>query len=317
MQYSACPICKSDQQELLFDRLDHTHYVTNDRFRVVRCRSCTMVFVNPRPDPAEIKAFYTPEFYDVAVTAEKLLEEKRATLQARAKMLSTLSPGRLLDIGCQKGEFLFWMKRLGWEVHGIEFSETPPNMFNMPIHFGRVETATFEPSSFDVVTLWAVLEHVHDPITALRQVSSFLAPKGRAYVLVPNFRSLPARFMRHDDVPRHLLMFTPKTLNRAARLAGLRIRRLVFGDDIFSGSHRGILNFAVKRALGENYDEILAQNRSVARWPEFTAHLNGRPSRLVEFADRLDQRITPLMDRVAARLRCSFIMTAELEAISK
>ena len=313
MQYSACPICKSDQQELLFDRLDHTHYVTQDRFRVVRCRSCAMVFVNPRPDPVEIKAFYTPDFYDVAITAEKLLEEKRVTLQARAKMLSTLSPGRLLDIGCQKGEFLYWMKQHAWDVHGIEFSETPPNVFNMPIHYGRVETAAFEPGSFDAITLWAVLEHVHDPIQTLRQVKSLLASKGRAFVLVPNFRSPPARVMRHDDIPRHLLMFTPSTLRHAARLAGLRVRRFVFSDDIFSGSNRGLLNFLVKRAAGETYDEILAQNRSAERWSEFTGSIKGKPSRLLKLADRIDLRLTPYVDRFARYLRCSFIMTAELE----
>ena len=315
MQYSACPICKSDQQELLFDRLDHTHYVTHDRFRVVRCRSCSMVFVNPRPDPVEIKAFYTRDFYDVAVTAEKLLEEKRATLQARAKMLSALSPGRLLDIGCQKGEFLFWMKQHAWDVHGIEFSETPPNVFNMPIHYGRVETAAFEPGSFDAITLWAVLEHVHDPIETLAQVKRLLAPKGRAFVLVPNFRSPPARLMRHDDVPRHLLMFTPSTLRQAARLAGLRVRRFVFGDDVFSGSNRGLLNFMVKRAFGESYDEILSQNRSAERWSEFTGSINGKPSQLLKLVDRIDFHLTPHMDRIMRHLRCSFIMTAELEAL--
>jgi 2-polyprenyl-3-methyl-5-hydroxy-6-metoxy-1,4-benzoquinol methylase len=315
MQYSACPICKSDQQNLLFDRLDHTHHVTKDRFRIVRCRNCSMVFVNPRPDPVEIKAFYTPDFYDVAVTAEKLLEEKRATLQAKAKMLSTLSPGRLLDIGCQKGEFLFWMKQHAWEVHGIEFSETPPNVFNMPIHYGRVETAAFEPGSFDAITLWAVLEHVHDPIETLGQVKRLLASKGRAFVLVPNFRSPPARLMRHDDVPRHLLMFTPSTLRHAAHLAGLRVRRFVFDDDVFSGSNRGLLNFLVKRACGESYDEILSQNRSAERWAEFTGSINGKPSQLLKLVDRIDLRLTPHMDRIMRRLRCSFIMTAELEAL--
>lgn len=315
MQYSACPICKSDQQELLFDRLDHTHYVTRDRFRVVRCRACAMVFVNPRPDPVEIKAFYTRDFYDVAITAEKLLAEKRETLQAKAKMLSTLSPGRLLDIGCQKGEFLFWMKQHAWDVHGIEFSETPPNVFNMPIHYGRVETAAFESGSFDAITLWAVLEHVHDPIETLAQVKRLLAPKGRAFVLVPNFRSPPARLMRHDDVPRHLLMFTPSTLRQAARLAGLRVRRFVFNDDVFSGSNRGLLNFLVKRAFGESYDEILSQNRSAERWSEFTGSLNGTPSRLLKLVDRIDLRLTPHMDRIMRRFRCSFIMTAEMEAL--
>ncbi len=315
MQHSACPICKSDQQKLLFDRLDHTHYVTNDRFRVVRCCRCTMVFVNPRPDPVEIKSFYTPEFYDVAITAEKLLEAKRETLQARAEMLSTLSPGRLLDIGCQKGEFLFWMKQQAWDVYGIEFSETPPNVFGMPIHYGRVETAPLEPGSFDAITLWAVLEHVHDPIETLQQVRRLLAPKGRAFVLVPNFRSPPARVMRHDDIPRHLLMFTPSTLSRAASSAGLRVRRFVFSDDIFSGSNRGLLNFLVKRAAGESYDEILAQNRSAERWPEFTGSIDGKPSRFLKIADQIDLRLTPYMDRFMRLLRCSFIMTAEMEKI--
>ena len=85
--------------------------------------------------------------------------------------------GTLLDIGCQKGEFLFWMKQQGWDVHGIEFSETPPNMFNMPIHYGRVETAAFKPGSFDAITLWAVLEHVHDPIETLGQVKRLRHPR--------------------------------------------------------------------------------------------------------------------------------------------
>ena len=314
MQYSACPVCQSDEHELLFDRLDHTHYVTNDRFSVVRCRRCSMVFVNPRPGPLEIKTFYPPDFYDVTATGEKLLVEKRETLTAKAKMLSALPPGRLLDIGCQKGEFLFWMSREGWDVRGIEFSETPPNVFNMPIHYGRLESAAFEPNSFDAITLWAVLEHVHEPVETLRQVSHLLAPNGRVFVLVPNFRSLPARIMRHDDIPRHLLMFTPSTLRRVAGLAGLRVRRFVFSDDIFSGSNRGLLNFLVKRAYGEAYDEILAQNRSADRWQDFIGSINGKPSQFLKLVDQIDIRLTPYLDRIMRRVRCSFIMTAELEA---
>jgi hypothetical protein len=146
----------------------------------------------------------------------------------------------------------------------------------------------------------------------LRRLAGLLRPPGRAYVLVPNFRSLPARVMRHDDVPRHLVMFTPATLSRAAAAAGLRVRRTVFSDDIFSGSTRGVLNFLVKRAFGESYEEILAQNRSVEQWPKFAAWLNGRPSRLMARVDALDVRLAPALDALMRRLRCSFIMTAEL-----
>jgi len=314
MEYTACPLCGSDDHKLLFERLDHTHYVTNDRFRIVRCRECSMVFVNPRPGREEIKSYYPPEFYDVSMAPERLLLEKQSGLEARAKLLTGLAPGKLLDIGCSKGEFLFWMKRLGWSVQGVEFSETPPNVFNMPIFYGRLESAPLTRGSFDVITMWAVLEHVHDPIQTLSLIAELLKPGGRAFVLVPNFRSLPARLMRHDDVPRHLLMFTPSTLSKAASAAGLKVRRTVFSDDIFSGSTRGVLNFLVKRAFGETYDEILAQNRSVERWLEFEERLRGKPSKLMRWVDSLDKRYTPVLDRVARTLRCSFTMTAELEA---
>lgn len=317
MEHIGCPICRSDDAKFLFDRLDHTHYVTQDRFSLVRCRRCKMVYVNPRPDAIEIESFYPADFYDTGITAERLLEEKQGALEARARLLSPLRPGRLLDIGCQKGEFLFWMQRKGWEVQGIEFSKTPPNMFGMPIQYGRIECAALQPKSFNAITLWAVLEHVHDPVAALGQVSNLLAPGGRAFALVPNFRSLPARVMRHDDVPRHLMMFTPATLRRAAELVGLRVRRFLFSGDIFSDSTRGLFNFVVKRAFGESYDEILRQNRSVALWSYFTGFLNGKPSSIVRMTDRADQRLTPYVDRIARKLRCGFTMTAELEPVRR
>jgi 2-polyprenyl-3-methyl-5-hydroxy-6-metoxy-1,4-benzoquinol methylase len=275
-----------------------------------------MVFVNPRPVPERIKVFYPREFYDVQTTPEQLLREKEATLSARARMLSGRPPGRLLDVGCQKGEFLLWMSRLGWDVQGVEFSQTPPNLFGMPISYGSFESAQFAPHSFDVITMWAVLEHVHDPVDTLARAARLLRPGGRAFVLVPNFRSLPARIMRHDDVPRHLLMFTPATLAKAAALGGLRVRKTVFSDDIFSGSTRGVLNFLIKRAFGETYDEILAQNRSPARWTEFEGCLNGRQSKLMQWVNKLDYRLTPWIDALMRNLHCSFIMTAELEAVT-
>jgi SAM-dependent methyltransferase len=298
---------------LLFERMDHTHRVTEDRFRIVRCSDCGFVFVNPRPSKDDIHAFYPPEFYDVDIDADMLIKSKETVLREKAKFLDELTPGRLLDIGCQKGEFLYWMKRKGWDVEGVEFSSLPPNLFDVPIHRREADSLGFEDHSFDVITLWAVLEHVHDPVAVLREVRRLLRPSGRAVVLIPNFNSIPGRYMRHDDVPRHLLMFTPKTFGTAAGAAGLVVRRLVFSDDVFSGSTRGFLNFVAKRALGESFDEILAQNRAPSRWDEFTSTARGRPSKLVQRFDRWDLRHHPRLDRLMCRLRLSFIMTAVLE----
>lgn len=316
MEHIACPLCSSPKQRILFDRLDHTHYTSQVRFKVVKCTECSMVFVNPRPGPSEIAAYYPADFYEVDTKPQDLLRQKQFGLEARARFLQHIKPGRLLDIGCQKGEFLYWMQQKGWVVQGIEFSRLSPNSFNLPIEYGRVEALSLPPHSFDVITMWAVLEHVHDPIDTLTRTAKLLAPGGRVFVLVPNFRSIPAQFMRHDDVPRHLLMFTPRTLSRAAETSGLRVCRIVFSDDIFSGSTRGFLNFAVKRLLGESYDEILTQNRSAALWFQFENYLNGKPSRLMRAVDSIDRKLTPGLDRLARTLRCGFTMTAELEARS-
>jgi hypothetical protein len=85
-----------------------------------------------------------------------------------------------------------------------------------------------------------------------------------------------------------------------------------FSDDIFSGSTRGVLNFLVKRAAGEQMEDILAQNRSTARWAEFSSHLAGRPSKFMRMMDLLDIKVTPYVDRLANWLHMGFIMTVEV-----
>jgi 2-polyprenyl-3-methyl-5-hydroxy-6-metoxy-1,4-benzoquinol methylase len=312
MELVSCPLCASERHELIFERPDHTHTVTDERFRVVRCCDCGFVFVNPRPDRNEIHRYYPDEFYDTTVSPHDLLAQKRETLEARLRLVGDQPPGALLDVGCQKGEFLEQMRRRGWRVSGVEFSGKPPNLFGLPIFYGRLEAAPFPPQSFDLITLWAVLEHVHDPMSVLRRVRELLKPRARALVLVPNFNSIPGRFLRHDDVPRHLLMFTKTTFRRAARAAGLTVVKFHFGNDVFSGSTRGTLNYLYKLLHGERLGDIVAQNRTPGRWLEFANQLNGRSDDSMLRVDRLDIKMTPWLDRIVDRLGLGFIMTVEM-----
>lgn len=308
-----CPICRGTTRRTLFTRRDYTHGVSDYEFPVVKCSECGFVFVSPRPNSKAIHRFYPPEFYTVDLSPEQVLADRKASLDARVAMLEGLSPGRILDIGCSRGEFLHRMREREWDPYGIDFSETPPNMFNLPVFNGDVERAPYEPGSFDVVTLWAVLEHVHDPIDMLTHVRRFLKKSGRAFVLVPNFNSIPGRFMRHDDVPRHLMMFTPRTLKEAARRAGLKVMNISFGDDIFSGSTRGVINYIWKLLHGERLSYIVAQNRAPDRWFEFSQCIHGRESRGMLRVDRFDITVTRYLDRIVNRLGFGFIMTAEME----
>lgn len=308
-----CPACGYEVSRTLFNKRDLTHGVSSIQFPVVQCRNCRFVYLNPRPNEQEIHKYYPPDFYAVDSSPEEILEDKRSTLDARLKMLSYLRPGRLLDIGCSRGEFLHRMREVGWEPFGIDFSSTAPNMFNVPMFIGNVHDAPYPQGSFDLVTLWAVLEHTHHPLEMLRQVRNFLKQTGKAVILVPNFNSIPGRFMRHDDVPRHLVMFTPKSLRTMAKVAGLRVTKLTFSDEIFSGSTRGILNYAWKLLHGEKISDIVAQNREPNRWLEFAQTIHGKDNALMLKVDRLDIRLTKYLDKIVNYMGYGFTMTAELE----
>ena len=314
-ELASCPSCKGGEHRTLFTRRDYTHGISDYEFPVVKCTACGFVFVSPRPDMKDIHRFYPPDFYTVDLSPEQVLRDRKASLDARVAMLSHLPSGKILDIGCSRGEFLHRMRECGWDPYGIDFSDTPPNMFNVPVFNGRVHDAPYEPGSFDVVTLWAVLEHVHDPLDMLQQVRRYLKTTGRAFILVPNFNSLPGRFMRHDDVPRHLVMFTPKSLKAMAARADLRVKRLMFGDDIFSGSTRGIFNYLWKLLHGEELSSVVAQNREPNRWFEFSQCIHGKENDFMLKVDRFDIKVTRYLDRIVNQLGLGFIMTAELELI--
>jgi 2-polyprenyl-3-methyl-5-hydroxy-6-metoxy-1,4-benzoquinol methylase len=308
----SCPVCGCADYSHRYSRPDYTHQVDQTWFNVVQCKQCSLGYVNPRPTKQSIHRYYPRDFYDVGVSAEDLLAQKRGPLDARLRMVSKMPVGRVLDIGCQKGEFLEVMRRRGWQTAGMEFSDRPPNLFGHAISYVRAEDAPFEDGAFDLITMWAVLEHVHDPVTVLASIKRMLKTTGKAFVLVPNFNSIPARLLLHDDVPRHLLMFTKKSLRQAAKKAGLRVSAWHFGDDIFSGSTRGFLNYVFKLYKGEKLREIVAQNRTPGRWAEFSGQLLGKQSDAMLKVDRLDIKLSPRLDRLVNFLHLGFIMTVEL-----
>jgi 2-polyprenyl-3-methyl-5-hydroxy-6-metoxy-1,4-benzoquinol methylase len=130
--------------------------------------------------------------------------------------------GRLLDIGCGNGVYLALMKQLGWEVMGIEMdakaAAIAQSHFGFFVHVGTVNDAPFDERSFDVVTMSHVLEHVRDPIKFLQTAARFLKPGGRIIIVTPNAQSLGSLLFRKDwyalDPPRHLVLFTPKSVKK-------------------------------------------------------------------------------------------------------
>ncbi|MBF0495589.1 MAG: class I SAM-dependent methyltransferase [Deltaproteobacteria bacterium] len=311
MEDITCPLCGAYDAALLFTRKDHTYRISNQPFNVVRCRRCSLVYVNPRPTENHIHHYYPDDFYSVNLDKDALLRDQDRQLKLKWKYVSHLRPGKLIDIGCMKGEFLNWMQQRGWEVQGVEFSSKPPNVFNLDICYKNLVESDLPANSFDLVTLWAVLEHVYHPRAMLRQVWRVLKPGGTIVLLVTNINSLPGRLMRHDDIPRHTILFSERTLTRMLQRTGFVSTRVMFNCRLFGGSNRGLLNYLVKLAAGERMEYILSQNRDPNRWHEFSRQVRGRDYPWMKWIDKADIALTPWLDRMFDRLHLGFIMLAE------
>ncbi len=148
--------------------------------------------------------------------------------------LKSYDRGRILDVGCGNGLFLSWMKELGWEVVGVEPDEKAVKVareeYGLEVYQGTLESIKFPDNSFDVITMSHVIEHVPDPLTLLYECKRILKPGGKLIVITPNIKSLGCSIFGKDwlhwDPPRHLFLFSPRSLRVYAEQAGFVVDKL-------------------------------------------------------------------------------------------
>jgi 2-polyprenyl-3-methyl-5-hydroxy-6-metoxy-1,4-benzoquinol methylase len=157
--------------------------------------------------------------------------------------------GRLLDVGCATGTFIGHMAARGWEVEGVEVSSEAAQLardrHGVHVHTGRLAEADIAPGSTDVVTLWDVIEHVHNPPAELAHIRELLVRDGLLVLTVPNLASWDRRLFGVHwigwDLPRHLYGFPATTLERMVAEAGFRLverRCILSGVGAFVLSYR-------------------------------------------------------------------------------
>jgi SAM-dependent methyltransferase len=221
-------------------RFDASDYVTGDAFRVARCSGCGLDVTTPAP--AAMGSYYPVEYYGKPGARRfpfPIEQFQRVLYGRRARTIERLagSPsGRVLDVGCGPGFLLQAFRQRGWQIQGTELSESAASRarsIGIPVHVGPVASWPWPDGHFDAVTLWHVLEHWEDPATVLDGVARVLRPGGVAMVSVPNFDSAEATMSKsgwfHLDLPRHLVHFTPESLERVLAPFGFEIRSLSFG----------------------------------------------------------------------------------------
>jgi len=240
-----CPVCFSQQWELFTTAVDRIFLRPEESWEIQRCQECGFGWTTPLLSEKEIKHYYPPTYYgDTARTIEAFLsgelqrsrswkgEEGKVDLVQRF-----VNKGRILDVGCADGKFLWALNPEKWDRTGVDFAEQTVRLVNEKIRdLSLIEGDLFSDklpeNSFDVITFWHVLEHLPQPRVVLERTYRLLRPGGWLFISLPNFASLQARlFQRHWyalDAPRHLYHFAPRPLDLLLKETGLKVCKHIF-----------------------------------------------------------------------------------------
>lgn len=238
-EITRCLVCGSQSSEPFLVCVDHT--VSKKEFAIRKCTSCGFKFTSPRPEDADLGAYYKAESYVSHSDTKKGLINtlyhwvRSYTLIKKLQLVmhyTKLKKGKILDYGAGTGAFLDTCKKNGWDASGIEPDEDARKVMQEKFSISSYQnlSAAMEQKAlfdFDVITAWHVLEHVPDLKETIEILKSSLKEKGKLIVALPNPTSYDATVYNSSwaayDVPRHLWHFAPADIERLMKDMGFKL----------------------------------------------------------------------------------------------
>ena len=237
IHYTLCPVCGSAGISKVFKVKDNT--ASQELFDIYHCSNCQVRFTQNAPSEASIGEYYRSENYiSHSDTSKGFINRlyqtvRNISLNQKKKLIEKatgLTNGHLLDVGSGTGYFAAAMQNSGWQVTGLEPDEgardvavRQHSLQLLPVD----ELFNLPDNKFDAITLWHVLEHVHNVKKYITTFKKLLTGTGKLFIAVPNYRSYDAMSYGSNwagyDVPRHLYHFTPQTMQWLMKECGLKI----------------------------------------------------------------------------------------------
>ena len=236
-----CPVCNNSNTYFALKVKDHS--VSGEYFDVFECSRCSLRFTHPVPPADKIGVYYESEDYISHSNTRKGFintlyhSVRRHTLSVKfgqIEKFTGMKRGHHLDIGAGTGAFVQYMNGHGWKSQGIEPDAKARELALTYHNTQLLPSGMFEtlcPETFDAVSMWHVLEHVHDLFPYLHQVRKILKPGGLAFIAVPNYTSYDGMkygsFWAAYDVPRHLYHFSPASMKWLLSAAGFQLSGMI------------------------------------------------------------------------------------------
>lgn len=231
-----CPLCQHHSYSLLFKTKDY--FLSKKDFNINQCEKCGFVFTNPVPAIEQINNYYKSDNYyshnDKTNSLSAWIYQKVKTMAIKRKFELVSSyvnkKGRLLDYGCGTGELPDYFKKRQWSVCGLEPDDDARKLARKKglEVYADLNSIIKRDESYDVISLWHVLEHIHDFKSTLKGLISLLSDKNSILLLaLPNRKSRDAeKYGKHWaawDVPRHLYHFSRENVKYLCDETGLEL----------------------------------------------------------------------------------------------
>jgi len=238
LEHVNCNICGADDYSIVYHAASNkalsiepfkSESTELSKYQIVRCNRCGLIYVNPRLNTESIIMGYSKGNNKRFISQAK---EREITFEKSIRLIEKYvkTKGRLLDVGTAGGSFLAVAKRHGWQIEGIEpnkwLCDWSKKYYGINVRQGTLEKNSFEKKSFDLVTLWDVLEHVSDPTATLERINKQLKKNGMLVVNYPDIDSRIAKLMGRKWVfilTVHLYYFTQKTIKKLLEKCGFKV----------------------------------------------------------------------------------------------
>lgn len=270
--HSVCMLC-GNKGRPVYNNLKDRLFDTPGSWNLSHCpnRECGLMWLDPMPLAEDLaiayRSYYTHEDPDMnqSRTMKKIRGFRKQILKLFLRLtpiyqerenfnrmyLGNIKPGRLLGVGCGSGARLAYLGDLGWSVEGQEvdpISAAAAEKYGMKVHLGPLDDLNLPAASYDAIVMHHVIEHVHEPLKLLMECRRLLAPGGTIISITPNGDSCGHKIFKAHwrglEPPRHLFIYTPKSLQRLAQMAGFKIFQTwttsANAHHFFLGSFNGI-----------------------------------------------------------------------------
>lgn len=263
MEIIPCNTCGSSEFKPLFSKSNHK----NELFHIVQCIRCSLVQVSPQPSPIEVASYYSEEYflkrsdrgYD-NYFSEGIRDEisrvfglnlKDLDFQTWEKSLSYAK--RCLDVGCAAGYFVDYMQSRGWDSYGIDIAQAPVKFAQdkLKLKVEQVDFLEWKPTDpFDLITLWASIEHLHKPKETLEKIYTHLKPGGRVILSTCRWgilAKLQGPSWRYLNVPEHLYYYSLPGIVKLCRSLGFEKKKHVtYGSGLTAKKNPSLLYKTLK-----------------------------------------------------------------------